>query len=176
MAADKIILITDPEAARPHTVTGWLSGHGRFYLEERVARYDGCTHVPCSQCGKPAPKGYLKCDDCRDEDDLKAFAAMPEQAWDGKCMVYSHAKDKYYGDPGDAEDDLEEGETPADLRLVLCAPICARPLDADYFVDDLPEDGELPNVCEDAIEAFNKAVAGKILSWSPSKVRLKLEA
>jgi hypothetical protein len=176
MSEEKIVLITDPEAAQPHTMQGWKSRDGFFYQDERTARYAGCTHVPCGQCGKPTRKGYLKCDDCRDAEELAAFKAMPELAWDGSCMVYSHALDRYFSNPGEAEDELEEGQELSDLRLVLCTPNFARQLDVDYFADELPEDDdEVPPAVEEAIRAFNVAVAGVILSWSPAKVRLKLD-
>ena len=59
MSGNEMILNTSDEAA--HFVTGlsgWVSRHGHFYgNDERLARYDGCTHTVC-ECGKPCEKGW----------------------------------------------------------------------------------------------------------------------
>ena len=160
MAEKEMVLNTSPEAASIQTVTGWVSRDGRFWGDdERMARYDGCTHVACNKCGEPVEKGWLACRKCRDQADTDRYNAMPRKPWDGN-MVYSQARDRYYQDPGDAEDELEEGETLADLQLVLCEPNYGRKLDPDHFCDELPDDdeGELPDILYDAIDAFNAAV------------------
>ena len=177
MAEKEMVLNTSPEAASIQTVTGWVSRDGRFWGDdERMARYDGCTHVACNKCGEPVEKGWLACRKCRDQADTDRYNAMPRKPWDGN-MVYSQARDRYYQDPGDAEDELEEGETLADLQLVLCEPNYGRKLDPDHFCDELPDDdeGELPDILYDAIDAFNAAVE-KVgpLSWSPGKFALDL--
>jgi hypothetical protein len=112
---------------------------------------------------------------CRDKKDLERFEALPRADWDGMAMLYSEARDKYYAGPDDAEDELEEGETLADMRLVICEPNYVRQIDPDYFVDELPEDGDVHPEVEAAMDTFNSAVAGIVLSWSPGKVALALE-
>lgn len=89
-------------------------------------------------------------------------------------LDYSEALDEYFPDLSDAEDRLEEGQTLSDLMLLICVPNHVRPLDSDYCSDELAEDGDLPAAVEDAMAAFNKAVAGIVLSWSPGKFSLKL--
>lgn len=42
-------------------------------------------------------------------------------------------------------------------------------------MDDLGPDDGLPGEAVDAIEAFNRAVAGVIISWMPGKTALDLE-
>jgi hypothetical protein len=60
------------------------------------------------------------------------------------------------------------------MRLVICTPNYVRPLEPDYCSDDLAEDCDVPNKVEEAMDAFNAAVAGIVLSWSPGKTALEL--
>jgi len=173
MDSDVIVMRDSPEAAKPHKLDGWLSRHGRFYGDEGTARYDGCTHVACKDCSGPTPKGYLFCDACKEKKDLARYEAKPKAAWNGE-FLYSDAYDQYFADPGEAEDSLEEGQTMADLRLVICKPNYVRPLESDYCIDEMaPDDeGSLPSEVDAAMDAFNKAVAGIVLSWSPGDTAL----
>lgn len=172
--SEKIVMFDSDEAAQPYTMTGWKSRNGFFYDNEQVARYDGCTHRKCNECDEPASKGYTVCDKCRARKEVERYNAMPVADWDGKTMLYSDARDEYYGDMDGAEDVLEEGETIESLRLIICKPNCVRPLDSEYCLDDLPDDMDLPDAISEAMDAFNKTVAGIVLSWSPSKFALKL--
>ena len=164
------------EAATLVTVTGWLSRDGRFYgAYEDVARYAGCTHVACSRCGKPTKKPWTACDDCRDLAAKERYEAMPRAEWDGEAMLYSSVSDRYFDCIEDAEDSLDEGQTLADLRLVICKPNHVPQLTEDYFSDKLPEDGDLPGYLAKAIPAFNAAIKdAPVLSWSPGKFALEL--
>ena len=65
-------------------------------------------------------------------------------------------------------------QTLADLRLVICEPNYVRQLEPDYCCDELPDDGDVPDEVAEAMEAFNTAVAGIVLSWSPGKKALAL--
>jgi len=172
-----MVLRDDPAAATFVTVQGWRSRRGFFYGEdEDMARYDGCTHVRCSRCGNPTEKSYTACQPCRSLAEQERYAAMPRAEWDGESMVYSQTLDRYFSTPGDAEDELEEGQTLGSLRLVLCTPNRGRRIDADHFAEELPEDGDLPDVLTAAIAAFNAAVdEAPVLSWSPGKVALACE-
>lgn len=90
-------------------------------------------------------------------------------------MLYSKTLDRYFASTEDSEDELEEGQTLSDLRLIVCVPNRAKFLDDSHFVDDLPDDGESPVELLDAIEAFNKALeALPPLSWSPGKFALEI--
>ena len=186
-AADKtqpivlpVVMFDSTEAATYRTnLSGWVSRDGRFYGEgesaEKAARYDGCTHRACRDCGEPAEKSWLICRQCQDNADRERFDALPAEEWDGVAMLYSETRDAYYSDPDEATDNLDDGMTLADLRLVICVPNRVRELDGDYCHDELPDDGELPDNVEEAMAAFNAAVAGIVLSWSPGKKRLKLD-
>lgn len=174
----EIVMRDSPEAASMRTVTGWVSRHGRFCGDdERMARYDGCTHVPCSKCGAPTEKSRTTCSDCRAQKENDAYEAMPRKEWDGVSMLYSQKNDRYYQDLSAAEDDLDEGETLANLQLVICEPNYGQRIDADYFCDETDEDGELPDSLYEAMDVFNSAIreAG-VLSWSPGKFALDVVA
>lgn len=177
--SEQIVMRDSPEAAQYRTdIKGWVSRDGRFFgdhqASEQDARYAGCTHVPCQRCGSPTPKGHMQCSPCRAAHAAERYAAMPRASWDGTSMLYSQAKDQYYNTPADAAEDLEEGQTLADLRLVICKPNYVRQIDPDYCCDYLPEDGDVPARVAEAMEAFNAAVAGIVLSWSPGKKALNI--
>lgn len=171
---DKIVMFDDDEAAQPHTMTGWKSRDGFFYADEQTARYCGCTHRKCTECGEYTRKHYTLCDKCREIKQVERYNAMPRAEWDGKAMLYSDARDEYYADMDGAEDVIEEGETIESLRLIICEQNYVRPLDSDYCSDDLADDMDLPDEVCKAMDMFNKAVSGIILSWSPSKFALKV--
>jgi hypothetical protein len=179
VAEQEMILDTDPRAATYRTdIKGWVARDGMFYGDgqsaEQTARYAGCTHRACERCGKPTTKHWLKCDDCRAILDRERFAQKPQAEWNGSDYLYSEALDEYFPDLSDAEDRLEEGQTLADLMLMICEPNYVTPLEDDYCCDQTTEDGDLPNAVTEAMDAFNKAVAGIVLSWSPGKFALKL--
>lgn len=175
MKTQPIIPFDSPEAAQEVTVTGWRSRDGFFYgngpRAEETARYAGCTHQPCRDCGKLTEKMYSLCVGCREKADLARFLALPRGPWDGEQMLYSDARDKYYSTPEDVLDDLEEGQQLEDLRLVLCKPNRARPIEEDHFCDDLPEDGDVPPELAAALQVLNDVIVNlPALSWSPGKV------
>ena len=177
-AMDKIVMRSSAEAAKPHTQSGWLSRHGRFYLDERTARYDGCTHVDCRECGKPAAKSYTMCRDCIEKANLAKYLAAPRQKYDGG-MVFSDAHDRYFQDMDEARDFAQDEGVPLeDLRLMICEPNYVRTLESDYCADELPPDdeGEVPATVEAAMQTFNEAVKGIILSWQPTKFAVEIES
>lgn len=177
---EPVILIDSPEAAHHQTgIKGWVSRRGHYFGDgpdsERMARYDGCTHVPCRQCGKPVEKSWTACDDCRNLAEIARYEAMPRAEWDGKAMLYSQANGKFYETPDDAAEDLDDADDElSGLRLVICRPVYARQIESDYFSDDMAADQELPGAIIDAMDAFNKAVAGIIVSWEPGKTALAI--
>lgn len=172
---DQMIMYDSPEAAEYRTnLSGWVSRDGLYFgSDEYIARYSGCTHRPCCECGAATPKSYLLCNACRAKKDQARYEAMPEEEWDGKSMLYSEVSGEFYFDLCEAEDSLEHWQTLRAIRLVICRPVYAS-LDVDYFADDLPPEGEPPPELVDAIDAFNRSVAGVVLSWEPGQTRLKL--
>lgn len=170
-----MILYDSDQAAHRATVEGWVSATGRFWgNNEHGARYEGCTHVRCA-CGEVMGKGLGKCGACHEAENIARYAAMPRQRWNNE-MLFSEATFSYYRNPEEAEDALEEGQTLADLRLVLCDPVYGPQLDDEVFYDSLPDDdNDVPDELLEALDAFNKAVrAAGVLSWSPGKFALEL--
>jgi hypothetical protein len=178
MERDKMILNTSGEAATYRTdIAGWVSRDGLFFgKDERTARYSGCTHLACADCGVPVPKNsYTVCRPCRETRDLKRYLERERKPYEGG-MVYSDSEDRYFESLDEALEYAEdEGKEPDDLRLLLCTPNHVRPLESDYCCDELPEDGDLPSAIEEAMEAFNEAVKGIVVSWSPGKYAIDLK-
>lgn len=183
---EKVILPSDPEAARLVSVTGWVSRDGRFWGDdERTARDYGATHRPCNVCGVPVKKpGWTVCGACHSTLQQQRYDALPRQVWDGSSGIYSSVTDRFYWSIDEAIDDLEDQEadgprTLADLCLVLCEPAYAHEIDMDTWCDELPRDdeGQGPGWLEDAIRAFNEAIKDKEpLSWLPGKIAVDVSA
>lgn len=170
-----IVFPEDEAAASIKTVTGWVSRTGHYWgRDEHTARHDGSTHRHC-ECGAVIEKRSY-CRACHDRREAEKYAKMPRKAWDGNGMLYSAITEHFYNDLSEAEEDLDEGQTLADLMLVFCKPNYVQELDDDYCADDLPEEeDEAPAAVREAMEAFNKAVAGIVLSWSPSDTAVLIE-
>jgi len=175
MSEKKIVMFDSNEAAKQATVTLWQSRDGGLSEDERAARYGGCTHVKCKDCGKPVEKWKIYCSECEHRRAIERWTDMPRAKYDGG-MLYSQTLDKYYNDLGEAEDDIQEYIDSEDisgiaelddLRLVICEPQYARQMDEDYF--DLPEDGALSEPLLAAMNAFNAIASKEIVSWFPGK-------
>ena len=165
------IIMFDSDAAATHRtdVKGWVSRAGHFYGDgehgERTARFDGCTHHACDSCGEPTEKHYIKCRACRHKEDIERYEAMPFLEWDYKTPLYSHRLDEYIFD--DVEEFLEEqianGGLDIDtdtqsLRLVICEPRMLTPIDEEHWLDDLPEDYDLPDDVMEELKEFNETL------------------
>lgn len=154
----EVVLNTDDAAAKLTTVTGWVSRDGFFYgKDERAARWSGCTHIVC-ECGKPMPKSYTKCDECREKAYRARYLALPVvEAGDGPFCIYQD--DRYFWSLQDVYDYCyDEDIKPSSLLLVLAEPHYARQVDEDYWSDDLPEDGELPDDIAKALKKLNEVI------------------
>lgn len=169
------ILNTSDEAARFVTgIDGWADRHGRFFGNakdaEEMARWSGCTHIVCPNCGTPTIKGYTTCQGCREKTATKRYEAMERKQWDGEIPLYSQTADEYFFSEDALNDYLESGGSIQSLRLIICEPIYLREVDVDYFCDELPEDGELPEDVFSALEELNKVIRDqKPVSWKPGK-------
>ena len=175
---NEVILPESPQAASIQTVTGWVSRGGQFWgNDERTARVVGSTHRLC-ECGEIIEQRSY-CRKCADKRRKEKFLAMKRVPWDGVSMLYSEANDKYYSDPEEAQEDLDDEETLDVLRLVICKPNYAS-LDEDDFSDLLPDDGygdcDPPQHLLDAIEAFNADMKSSPLSWSPGNEALDCQS
>jgi hypothetical protein len=65
--------------------------------------------------------------------------------------------------------------TKEDLCLVICRPVYLRQIDEDYWANDLPEEGDLPESVWSQLNALNEAIeqAGHI-GWEPGKFAVDL--
>lgn len=159
---DEIILPEDPRAAVLVTETFWKSRKGNYYTiqAENVARWDGATHVHCSDCGDPTEKMYTACPACCAKRARERWRQMPKEPWDGTTPICIMGTDTYFFDKESLEDYCEENEVKAeDLLLVHCKPAKPRLLDAEDLLEEcLPEGENAPaDICE-AIDAVNEAV------------------
>jgi hypothetical protein len=170
----KQIHYDSPEAASIQTVTGWMSSTGQFWgKDEHMARYCGCTHMPCKTCGSTI-EVHSYCRACADKRELEKFSAMEKQDWDGSGMLFHH--ETYFNELQEVLDYCMDNEiAPEELQLVICEPVFAGQIDPrDHYGDDLPEDGDMPKAIADAFDALNKVIhaCGEPLSWSPGKTRV----
>lgn len=167
----EIVMFNSPEAAQYKTnISGWVSRDGRFFgNDERTARYAGCTHTICEDCGQPVERRRLICKNCEEKRAITKFNAMPKEVWNEEGGLYSDSHDKYFWSWDEVEEYCEdEGVKEEDLRLIICKPNYPRQLTEDYFCDELSEDGELPDSIVQAMEAFNKVLEKSApLSWYP---------
>ncbi len=176
-----IILPSDDAAATLQTVTGWVSAKGHFYgVDERLARYDGSTHRPCSECGALIDKNAY-CTPCHEKKELQKYEKMPRKKWDGEAMLYSDVADKYFYSDEDLQGYLEwNGEPASSLRLIICEPVYATEIEiADVYEDSLPTDDDyrVPRELVDAFEELNTVLREEkiILSWTPGKFAVDTE-
>jgi hypothetical protein len=174
---ETVVSFDSDEAAHLTTVTGWMSRRGIFYGDnERGARYDGCTHKPCADCGELIPRDSLiYCRSCLGTRDAARYAEMPRQEWDGVTPLVIYRSDKYFFD----EDELDEycaenSVTREELPLIICEPVKPRLVSAlDLCEDALIEDAEesdIPAPIREAVEQLNKAIKEcGALSWTEGK-------
>ena len=161
MTDTPIILSTSAEAATYRTdIKGWVSRTGRYFGEdERLARYDGCTHSVCTACGAPAEKFRIRCDACQANRAAEAWEALPLVEWDGETPLCIYPGDSYFFDVDQVRDYAAENDLKvSELRLALCKPIYAHKLEVEDWADELPEDGDAPEWLEEAISAFNAVI------------------
>jgi len=179
---DKTVMYDLPEAAEQVSLILWKSLDGRVFRHEHDARYASCTHRPCYACGSPAEKAYTHCRGCRDLLDLERWQNRPLVEWDGS-PVYSDGLHRWFDSPADAVDyvDAEDWDEDREIdeRLMLrnSKPVTVQELDESHWAGNYPEEHEDhgPDWLVAAINAFNDAVRGKVLSFEvgPNRVAVK---
>jgi hypothetical protein len=180
---EPVVFDDSPEAATYRTdIKGWVGRDGRFYGDgpsgERTARYAGSTHSKCQKCQATTRRGYTLCDGCRDLADHERWLQLELVEWDGETPLVAYRGDDYFFDAESVYDHADTHELKvSELDLVVCRPNLARQVDSDYWSDELPEDGELPDWLEDAVKALNDVIAAHEddpLSWGQGKQRVIL--
>lgn len=89
-------------------------------------------------------------------------------------MLYSQSKNRFYDDLDYVADDLDDGQTLADLRLCICGPDYVPWLDAEFLGDEYPDES-LPREVEHAMKVFNDSVAGIVVAWHPLDLALDVD-
>lgn len=175
MNSKPIIMFDSPEGAQKKSVEGWYDRFGHFFGEdERTARWSGCTHIRCPECGAITEKGRTKCDACYQKQRIALFESFPVEKWDGKTPLVLFDDDKHFFDDEIldymADSDPAEDEN---LRICKCEPVYLHLVNSDDWVDDLPEDGELPNEVQAAVDALNEKIgAAGPVAWREDEIRI----
>ncbi len=158
---EKKILMDSPEAAEfVENIKGWVSSKGLFYgnnkTSECLARFNGCTHRFCENCGEETAKSYKICPACREKRAVEKYNNMPRKKYSSEYL-YSDAADRYFADYESMVDYCEAEEcTLESLRLIICEPSKIKEVDADCHLEEIiPDDGELPQDIYDAFEELN---------------------
>jgi hypothetical protein len=166
---EKIILMDSDEAATfVKNISGWIDRNGYFFgRNETAARYSGCTHRPCKECGQTTDKLWTHCKECREKHAIELYAKKERKEWDGDTPLYSLAQDRFFMTDDSLLDYLDEYQLSVEaLRLVICEPVFLRQLDDDYWSDELHEDEELSDAMLLALDQLNKVIrAEKPVSW-----------
>jgi len=179
MEEQKIVMEDSPEAAVHETrqITGWFSRHGHVCgNDENHARYLGSTHRKCPKCEEPIPNNSY-CHPCWDKKQNDEYQAMPIIEWDEKSPICLRDGEEYFFSADDLYSYCDNNEIqPQDLQLVLCKPIYAHKIDEEDWIDDLPEEGEIPDWLIEAIDEFNNTIKlnKEPLSYTPGNTRVKV--
>lgn len=184
---EKIIMYDSDESAEFVTgLSGWIASDTRHFWgdNEDMARWSGCTHKVC-ECGEIMSKNYTICDKCKTKSEYERYNEMPVVKWDGNNPAYSQLCDKYCFDEGDIDILLEDVDfvresgdekrlcTYEELMLVVCEPESLNLVDEDFFVDNLPEEGEISEEVYKAMCAFNDVIKRQPPScWYPGNERI----
>lgn len=176
MTDETIVMFDSSEAATFRTVEGWVSRDGLFFgKDENTARYSGCTHRTCRECGAVVPKSRLVCDPCSDAKHLAKYLTFPVVEW-LEGMAYDFFTDEWFSDEDAVLDHYEENDLDiAKAQLVASEPVYAREVDPmDIYEGDLPEDGEIPSDVAVAFATLNETLkaARVVLCWRPVDKRI----
>lgn len=179
---EKVIHYSSPEAAKLVQLEGWLAADGTFWPSSRndaehMARYCGCTHVACRDCGAETERRWTHCEACRDKNTTARYAALERLPWDGTSFITMFDGDLYFSDFEALSEHIAESDSTIEsLMLMHCKPNHPSTIDpGDHFCDDLPEDGEVSDALRVAFEALNDVIRKEPpLSWSMGKVAVEL--
>ncbi len=173
--AEKIILNDSDEAAQRRHVTGWYDRFGKYFgQDERSARWSGCTHVKCSECGTVTDKLRADCDSCHQNGLIALFDTYPVVKWDSGTPVVLYDTDRHFF--GESILDFIADRDPAkdfEIRICKCRPNYLHLVDRDDWADDLPEDGELPDNVQAAVDVLNEVIRAEApVSWTEDVVAI----
>lgn len=183
---EKIVLPSDAEAATLETnIQGWISRSGKFFgtvsRAEELARWDGATHIPCPGCGVAVEKHRLYCIDCVMEIKKEKYLAREVIKWNGVTPLYSQGCDEFILHRDDLDEFISQlsnaDRDNAVVQLIPCDPVRLRPIELDYWDDNLPDDSDgddLPDDFLEALDRLNEIAQDTVASWEPGKYRVIL--
>ncbi len=169
-----IIMYDSNESATYRTdISGWVSSDGKFYgKDEHLARWQGCTHTKCD-CGETIPiRSYTKCESCRNKISQDKYNSLPFKEYNGS-PVFSSDGDTYFYEEEDIITYLEDNELD-EINLLYTSPNYLDEISTEYWSDILPEDGEIPDNIQKAMNELNILINKQgPISYSPNKIRTK---
>lgn len=167
-----IIHYNTPNLVKQCKQDGWTTSDGSTFKTEHIARYYECTHRKCKSCNNDTPKIYSLCEMCRESNDITKYNSYSGIQWDNIIPIYSESHDEYFFDQQELLDYIDENNVTIDkLRLVICKPTHLSQIDEDYWMDDLPEDGELSPNLKLALAQLNTIIQSEPPSaWIPSNI------
>lgn len=171
--SDSIIFPEDENSARyMPQIWGWVSSNGRFFGEdEKLARWDGATHIHC-ECGEVIKKQSALCKTCAEKRQDEIYNKKAKKLWDGESPMVLFNTDLYFCSSEDVLEYCEELDINInELKLMLCEPIIASPINPeDYYYDVLSDDGDIPDELQEIFDELNEKLNEKniILSWVQS--------
>lgn len=176
-----MILFDSTEAATYKSgIEGWVSSDGRFFGKgeraEQTARYAGSTHHKC-ECGGIAPKGWIRCEECRRKSANENYLKLPYKEWDGDAPICLYDDDRYFFSEDELIDYLYDHElNGSDIQLVLCKGMPYQQIDGETVAGDSHEDWEPSKELEEKIKEFNTYLATlPPHSWMPGKIRTSFD-
>lgn len=151
--------LTDPD--KDVTVTLYRTPEGNLFDNERAARYEACTHVPCSNedCDQYAQKGWTICRACRRKKKVEKYESMDTEPWPEENKPTTIlGEDQYFHDPGHFIDwCLDHHVTPGAVMLVHTKSVGTPNVDPDWLFEDyLPRDRSVQSLDEDIWEAIEQ--------------------
>jgi hypothetical protein len=172
----KKILPKSNEAAKyAENIKGWVAKGKFFGTDEKAARYYGCTHRKCQDCGAIIEKLYFRCDSCALKEKKKRYEKLDCTEWDQSLPAYSTQFGEFFENKDEVKDFLSNNKLEFDdLLLVICWPTKLSYLDSDRWYDEMPDDTDIPEELARAIEIFNETIdeIGPI-GYEPAKIRVK---
>jgi hypothetical protein len=177
------------ESATKHTATAgsiefdaWqCTNCDKISLVEYFARKCCSNDFPCQSdgCQSRISEQYrVRCQPCREALSDTVWSERKRKEWDGEAMIYSDTLDRYFTDPDDAFDYLEDSEDSMEsLRLIVCEPLSKPHFEVSEFLEDyLPDSFDAP-LC--GSKEINKQVNSYMeelgnMSWEPGNYALDI--
>lgn len=164
----EMVMVDSDSAATLETVQLWKSRNGHYYADEHAARYDGCTHVSCTDCQTPIHKNRTLCESCATIREKARYQTLPRQPYTDDPI---YVDDVFLMDRDEVVDFCYDRDIlPSTLIAFPCEPEYVAPIDPyDFYEVDRYEGGEISAVLEKTFDVLNQIIEyqQEILSWHP---------